>query len=161
MTQLQRRQIPTVTQNGGDEVFGPLHLRFFEPLRAKWVSENDRSISVRVDGYKTSMLLTGDLEKIGERYLISQNPGSVDVLKAGHHGSRTSTHSALLDAVQPRSVIASLGSRNRHGFPHPEVIARLRKRHIPLYRTDTNGRIRIKFDRKSAIETGNSNPNRP
>ncbi len=66
-----------------------------------------------------------------------------DVLKAGHHGSRTASSAAFLDAVKPELVVVSAGARNRYGHPHREVLARLRARGIEAARTDEDGTVRI------------------
>ena len=71
-----------------------------------------------------------------------------DVLKVGHHGSRTSSSERFLDAVRPRAAIACLGEKNRYGFPHPEVVARYEARGVPLWRTDA-GAVVVETDGES------------
>jgi hypothetical protein len=68
------------------------------------------------------------------------------VLKAAHHGSRTSSTGAFLDAVRPAIVLASAGRANRHGHPDPAVVARVRERGAALYRTDRDGAIAVDTD---------------
>jgi competence protein ComEC len=69
-----------------------------------------------------------------------------DVLKAGHHGSRTSTAAAFLEAVDPALVVISAAARNRYGHPHPEVMGRLEARGVEVARTDRHGTIRIRVE---------------
>ena len=122
---------------------GALNLRVFAPLSTPWMSENDASIALRIDGQARSILLTGDLERLGERRLLARHPGIVDVLKLGHHGSRTSTMDDLLDTVRPSVAVVSLGLGNRYGFPHTVIEQRLKQRQIPLFRTDRDGLVRV------------------
>ena len=135
-----------------DNHFGRFHVRTFPSLRSSWMSENDGSIAVRIDGYSGSVLLTGDLERAGEARLAAMNPGRVDVLKLGHHGSRTSTGRRMLQVVQPRYAVASLGLDNRYGFPHSEVVRRIRGLEIPLWRTDEHGLVRVYLGRHLRVE---------
>jgi competence protein ComEC len=71
----------------------------------------------------------------------------VDVLKAGHHGSATSTSEALLDAAGPALVVVSAGRRNRYGHPAAEVLARLERRGIGIARTDREGTVSLRVAR--------------
>jgi competence protein ComEC len=107
--------------------------------------ENDASLWVRVDGPGGAVLLSGDLEARGEARWVAQAAGvpSPLVLKSAHHGSRTSSGPAFLDAVCPAAVVHTVGRENRYGFPHSEVSARLRARGIPTWRTDRDGRITV------------------
>jgi len=91
-------------------------------------------------------LLTGDAEAGAEREMLRQLPAELlraDVLKAGHHGSRTSSTPAFLDAVDPTWMVHSVGEDNRFGFPHAEVLRRAAARRITPLRTDTQGTIRM------------------
>jgi competence protein ComEC len=103
---------------------------------------NDASVLARVDMHDMSFLLTGDAETRTERRFVASNPTEVldvDILKAGHHGSNTSTTAELLAAANPRAVVISVGENNRYGHPHPDVLERLHD--IPTYRTDIMGSV--------------------
>jgi competence protein ComEC len=67
-------------------------------------------------------------------------------LKVGHHGSRTSSTPAFLDAVKPRVATMSTGVRNRFGHPHLPTLAKLKERGIVALRTDRFGAVRIETD---------------
>jgi competence protein ComEC len=88
-------------------------------------STNDNSLVLRVDHGAVSLLLAGDAEALEEAQL-AQGPRRLraQLLKAGHHGSRTSTTDAFLRAVSPEVVVFSAGLQNPFGFPHKEVVAR-------------------------------------
>jgi competence protein ComEC len=87
---------------------------------------NDNSLVLRIRYAGRSLLFTGDIEAHAEAALVSSGALSrVDVLKVPHHGSRTSSSEALLDAVHPRIAVISAGAANPFGHPHPEVVSRL------------------------------------
>ena len=71
-----------------------------------------------------------------------------DVLKIGHHGSKTSTTQPFLDAVSPSIALISAGYANSFGHPHPSVIERLTDRHVAILRTDQNGLTTVRSDGK-------------
>jgi competence protein ComEC len=74
------------------------------------------------------------------------------VLLVPHHGSRSSSGAAFIDAVQPRIALVSAGYRNRFGHPHPDVVARYRARGIALHETAREGAIRVAIDAAGNIE---------
>src|SRR5580693_10697095 len=71
-----------------------------------------------------------------------------DVLKVGHHGSKTSTIPPFLEAVSPEVAIISAGYENSFGHPHPDVTARLENRHVAILRTDLDGLVSVSNDGK-------------
>lgn len=95
-----------------------------------------------------SFLLTGDAEKKGENVLIARNDPAlldIDVMKAGHHGSKTSTTSAIVSAMTPQAAVISVGADNKFGHPAQEVLDRLKD--IPVWRTDENGAVEFRLAR--------------
>jgi competence protein ComEC len=112
---------------------------------------NDQSMVLRVRHQQVTLLLTGDVEAAGEELL---SPGDTTVLKAPHHGSRTSSSEAFIGRVKPRHVIFCVGRNNRFGFPHPEVEGRYRASGARCYRTDLDGAVTVKSDgREVTVET--------
>ncbi|MBX2796956.1 MAG: DNA internalization-related competence protein ComEC/Rec2 [Myxococcales bacterium] len=101
------------------------------------LSANDRSVVLGVG----PVLLTGDLERRGERALSQLLPSTFPILKVPHHGSATSTSDALLEAARPELALVSVGAHNRYGHPHPEVLARLEAASATVLRTDLHGTI--------------------
>jgi competence protein ComEC len=107
--------------------------------------ENDRSCVLRVASRSAAALLTGDLEARGEAEMLARGAAALraDALLVPHHGSKTSSTPAFLDAVAPSVVVDSVGYRNRFGHPHPSVAARYAGRGLTLRRTDREGALRI------------------
>jgi competence protein ComEC len=105
---------------------------------------NEDSIVLLIEFRGFQALFTGDAGLQAEPLLL-RKLGPVDVLKVGHHGSRTATGDALLDRAHPRAAIISVG-HNNYGHPAPETLARLRRHGIPIWRTDQDGDITITTD---------------
>ena len=110
-------------------------------------AKNNDSLVLRVTYGKRVLLLTGDMEKEMEFRLIGDDRKlQSDVLKVGHHGSRTSSTDVFLDAVTPAFAIISDGFENSFGHPHRDVLARLAAHRAGVLRTDTEGLITIRTD---------------
>lgn len=109
-------------------------------------SDNDASIVLLANISNRTWLFTGDLEENGEKELIETYPNlRADILKVGHHGSKTSSLAQFLDHVQPKVAVISAGEKNRYGHPHEEVLKRLTERGIEVWRTDRQGAISYVF----------------
>ena len=107
---------------------------------------NDNSVVLKLTYGEFSALLTGDMQKTNEARLVLKNATALDaeVLKAGHHGSRTSSSLPFLKAVTPKVVIISLGAGNNYGHPHQEALDRLSAPGTELMlRTDVDGTITL------------------
>ena len=112
-----------------------VHFEILRPLADDYertLKSNAMSCVLRVSGGGRSVLLTGDIEKEQEAALIAASRDALksDVLIVPHHGSKTSSTPAFIDAVQPRIAVFQAGYRNRFGHPAPEVLARYRERGI-------------------------------
>ncbi|MDR3000151.1 MAG: DNA internalization-related competence protein ComEC/Rec2 [Fibromonadaceae bacterium] len=106
--------------------------------------QNNNSIVLRASGLGQSLLLMGDLEKQGEMALLPLDIKS-DVLKLGHHGSRTSSTREFLERVEPKLAIISAGQRNRYRHPSAEVLKRLDSLGVKHYGTHEKGSIKVEF----------------
>ncbi len=97
---------------------------------------------------EVSFLLTGDAEKQVERRLVFEYGDSLDsdILKAGHHGSKTSSAEEFLRAVSPDVVIIQAGRKNRFGHPHEEVLDRFSAIGASIFRNDVSGNITVESD---------------
>ncbi len=115
--------------------------------RNPFYRDNDRSCVLKVSAAGGSILLPGDIERLAELSLLERVAPQLraDVLLAPHHGSRSSSSAAFLDAVAPSKVVISVGHRNRFGHPNAVVLARYRERAIEVLRTDRDGAITLRF----------------
>lgn len=82
--------------------------------------------------------------------------GKIEILKVGHHGSKTSTGENLLKELKPKIAIMSLGENNKFGHPHQETIERLKKYNIKFFRTDKSGTITINLRKMKLLENKNT-----
>lgn len=115
--------------------------------------DNNLSMVLRIAQGSQSVMFTGDIEAAGERALLTRTPAAAlaaTVLKAPHHGSRTSSSSAFVAAVRPQVVVLSLGYRNPFGFPAPEVVERYIAAGARVFRTDRSGAVSVDFSRARA-----------
>ncbi len=114
---------------------------------------NEHSLVFCVDYGDFHMLLTGDMTERNEEEILKLYPGEmlsvVQILKAAHHGSNTSTSEAWIQAVRPRWAVISYGEGNRYGHPDEQVIRRLEEQEAVIYETAKCGAIELKTDGKS------------
>ncbi|SDK20662.1 competence protein ComEC [Methylophilus rhizosphaerae] len=111
------------------------------------VKDNNKSCVLQVSSAHGSLLLTGDIEKEAERWLL-QSAGSAlasSVMTMPHHGSKTSSTAGFVAAVQPQVAIATTGYLNRFGHPKAEVVARYHVRDSQVLRSDRHGAVLIDF----------------
>lgn len=116
-------------------------------------NENDNSnvIYTELNGYKFMFMGDAGIEK-EEDILDKYNLSNIDVLKVGHHGSRTSSSKEFIDEINPKYSIISVGKNNRYGHPNKEVLNNLKQSNV--YRTDQDGSIMFKIKNdKLKIET--------
>lgn len=109
---------------------------------------NNSSLFVKIEVGETSLLITGDAEIEKEEYAVSLlgDELDVDILKVGHHGSRTSTTEGLLELVTPDEAVISCGLNNSYGHPTSEVLERLVSSGTIIYRTDREGTVILRGD---------------
>lgn len=106
---------------------------------------NDYSTVLALTYGRRSFLLTGDLEEAGEQEVLPDLT-RFDVLKVGHHGSRTSTGEAFLEKVSPAVALISCGEGNSYGHPHEETLERLEQAHSHIFLTQESGAVQIDTD---------------
>ena len=116
-------------------------------------NENDNSnvIYTELKGYK--FMFMADASTTTEKEILNKyNLSNIDVLKVGHHGSKTSSSKDFINKIKPKYSIISVGKNNRYGHPNKEVLENLKESKI--YRTDQNGSIMLNIkDNKLKIET--------
>jgi competence protein ComEC len=130
--------------------FGGLRLRVLHPRTGRHPApspRNDDSLVLLLEFGQRALLLTGDLEEAGESGLVDAGERiEAELLKVGHHGSRTSTTSPFLARVDPDLAVISVGSFNPWRHPDSEVLDRLRESTITVYRTDRHGALLFSTD---------------
>ena len=104
-----------------------------------------------------SILFTGDIEEIAEKRIIEEYNSNLNilnsaVLKAGHHGSKTSSTQNFIEAVNPQIVLIGVGENNKFGHPNESVIERLELLGSKIFRTDKMGEIIINVDSNGRIK---------
>ena len=136
------QQIPIRLLRDGDRLGNASVLLANRTFRQS--AENNSSVVLRIAAGERRVLLTGDIERETESDLAGRI-GRADVLKVAHHGSRSSSTGAFLDAVSPSIALISCGPHNMFGHPHAEVLRRLEDRGARVFRTDVNGSIELTF----------------
>jgi len=134
----------------GDEIYLEV---LFPDRDASEFEPNMASLVLKLIYGETSFLLTGDSPKAIEEYLISLDGKklNVDVLKLGHHGSKTSTGEYFVGMISPEVAVISVGKENRYGHPNQEVLDILNNFETKVLRTDELGTIIIQSDGKKLV----------
>lgn len=127
--------------------FGSLNLDILGPVK-EYDDLNQMSLVSKVSFGNTSVMLTGDAETPAETDMLKKRnvDYSADILKVGHHGSKTSTSEKWLKAVHPQFAVVSCGLDNDYGHPHKNIVNRLEDFGVEYYRTDLEGHILFKSD---------------
>ncbi len=115
---------------------------------------NDSSCVLRIDTASTSILLSGDISEVVEQRLLRDAADELDVdwLLVPHHGSRSSSSEAFIDAVSPRLALVAVAHGSRFGHPHAEVVERYRQRGIRLLSTAESGALSLRLDESDRVE---------
>ncbi|WP_236406152.1 MBL fold metallo-hydrolase [Microaerobacter geothermalis] len=123
-------------------------VQMIAPVR-EYNDDNDMSAVLKLTFGEISFLFTGDAESKSEHDMINSKVDlKSDVLLVAHHGSKSSTTEAFLDAVQPSYGVIQVGENN-YGHPAPEILERLNKRGVKVYRNDLHGDIVFVTDGKN------------
>ncbi len=133
---------------------GGAYLQILFPDRdVSGLETNDASIVMKLVYGETSVMLQGDSPLKIEEYLISKNSEILesDILKTGHHGSRTSTGESYVKAVSPKWAVVTAGEDNSYGHPHQEVVDTLNKYEVQILGTYDRGRIVFESDGKDFV----------
>ncbi len=116
--------------------------------------ENNSSIITYLNIHNYNFLFMGDAQYDEEEYVLENyNLNNIDVLKVGHHGSNTSSSENFINSINPKYAVISVGRNNLYGHPNQEVLDNLSNSKI--YRTDKDGTIRFKINKRLSINTYN------
>lgn len=128
-----------------------LEILFPDDDTSKWKETNEASIIMRLVYGETSFMLTGDSPMAAEQFLVKEYGIALDsdVLKLGHHGSKTSSAPLFLRAVSPDYAIVSAGKGNSYGHPHDAVIDRVSALGTQILQTMNEGTIIFESDGKT------------
>jgi competence protein ComEC len=153
---LEKRKIEIVKLKRGDVLSfdrASVEVLYPEPDDSpEAVSDNNHSVVLRVLFGAKKFLLTGDIEKETESFLV-QNPGFLraDLVKVAHHGSRTSSTQTFIDATKAAYAVISVGKTSPFGHPHKEVLERWKNSNAKILTTGERGTISVSTDGKDLI----------
>lgn len=142
------REFEINTPEVGDTYsFNEASFTIIAPNSDSYSEENDYSIALKFEYGNNSFIVAGDATSVSEAEMLSGDIDlSADLYVVNHHGSKYSTTDEFLDAVNPEYAVISVGADNSYGHPSEEVLSKLNKREIEIYRTDESGTIIFKFD---------------
>ncbi len=117
--------------------------------------ENNLSIGILVNIFNTKILLTGDMEKKSELAMLTRGMTKpIDILKVGHHGSKSSSAKQFLSILRPEVAVISVGKNNPYYHPSPQVLSTLSELGSRVYRTDLEGTIEFVIDKQRYKKVG-------
>ena len=148
--EIEKQSIPIYEKKAGDVILSDyFDFQYLYPLDQIYEGNNDSLVLSMRNNYFHGLFI-GDLEEQGELDLVhhySDTLKQINVLKVGHHGSKTSSNEKFLGLVQPNVAIIQAGFENRYGHPHPVVVDRLEEFSIPYLQTGTQGTIEVEINK--------------
>ena len=133
-----------ITEDVSIDVIWPVEVSD-DPIAADDPNEHNTVYMIRYKDIK--IMVTGDLLEEDELDMVDYYAGTdtlkCDILKVAHHGSKSSSAEAFLDAAKPRLAVIQCGRNNFYGHPHKQTLERLEERGIPVFRTDLSGAVGI------------------
>jgi competence protein ComEC len=127
----------------------------FFPIHAPFKEKNNHSCVLKVTTAGGQFLLTGDIERTAEAYLVKTYGEQLasSVMLVPHHGSKTSSSASFVEQVKPDHAIASYGFDNRYHFPHQPALKTYQAHHIPVHATQTCGMVQVLLSRDTSRVT--------
>jgi len=152
---IQHKKIKTYNLNSNNDFkFGEFEVNVIWPNKNTYqekLDSNDLSIALEIKEDKCNVYTAGDLsskyETESSKYILDNN---FEVLKAGHHGSRTSSSEEFLSLINPDIAVISAGENNKYGHPHKEVLDVFNRNNIHIFQTKENDIIAY-FDNLNQI----------
>lgn len=148
---VEKKRIPIRFMQAGQKwSTGKESFMVLAPIEKENLTKNNSSIVIFAKIAGITWLLTGDLEKEGELALMNKYPDlrEINVLKVGHHGSKTSSTSVFIEQLRPKIAVISVGINNRYHHPSMDVLTILEDYKVKVFRTDENGGISFYFSEK-------------
>lgn len=164
ITAINNKELKITTPKVGDSYgLGNARWQIIAPVSASYDNLNNYSIVTKLKFGNNSFIFTGDAESLSEGEILKKQLDiSSDVLKVGHHGSRTSTTQNFLNKVNPKYAVISVGKGNSYKHPNQEILNRLKSKNVKVYRTDENGTVvatsdgtSIRFNKSPGSYKGN------
>lgn len=150
---VRKKKIKVIVVEKGERVQIERNLYFdiLWPNSSNIISENvlnNNSIVCKLYYKNLSMLFTGDIEEIAEKEIIQEYKNNLsilnsNILKVGHHGSKTSSSQEFIEEIKPNISLIGVGKNNKFGHPNDNVIERLENLGSKVYRTDKNGEVSV------------------
>lgn len=148
---VEKKRIPIRFMQAGQKwSTGKESFMVLAPIEKENLTKNNSSIVIFAKIAGITWLFTGDLEKEGELALMNKYPDlrEINVLKVGHHGSKTSSTSVFIEQLRPKIAVISVGINNRYHHPSMDVLTILEDYKVKVFRTDENGGISFYFSEK-------------
>jgi len=147
-----KKKVNIIKVEAGDilQIDKYVNFKVFSPGEELTDNINDNSIVMKLEYYNFSCLFTGDISNEIEERLVKNYVSVLEstVLKVAHHGSKTSSAESFISTVKPKLALIGVGKNNKFGHPTNEVIEKLEKCGARIYRTDLNGEIILKINKK-------------
>ena len=141
----------TIPSTGDSFKLGDATVTFIGPVKDFADDDNNGSLVLRIDHGSKSFLFMADAEKEAENAMIKAGSNvKADVLKVGHHGSKSSSTDKFLQAVNPSIAVISVGANNKYGHPSDRVLQSLQGLGVNIRQTDELGNIVLKSDGSNA-----------
>lgn len=140
----------TLAETGRKGKLGDAEWEIVAPISEKYSNTNNYSVSIILYHGENSFIFTGDAEALAEEEMVNSGRlGHIDVYKAGHHGSKTSSSELFLETISPDIAVISCGQGNSYGHPDQAAVDRIMKHTDKIYRTDICGSVVITSDGES------------
>lgn len=145
----------TVEAEQGVNIFGDenLNAKFLAPVSTEYDNLNNYSAVLKITYIEKSFLFMGDAETLSEKEIT--DVVSADVIKVGHHGSKTSSSKSFINRVMPRYAVFEVGKDNSYGHPNAEIIERYENIGAEILRTDELGTIVLESDGYNLTDISN------
>ena len=156
------KKINVMVVNKGDnlKIEKDVYLQILWPDGKKFIQDNalnNNSLVFKLNYKKFSAIFTGDIEEIAEKAILNEYKDNLDTLKAdilkvGHHGSKTSSTEEFIKAINSKIALIGVGENNKFGHPSNEVLKRIKSYGTNIYRTDEMGEIDILIKNTGKIQ---------